>query len=136
MSKNLKSSLVLIAFLGVIFLGVFGTFWVGKNATRHEKAEVVECTVQAAGHTVEIKDGKVIPQYLDAKVCDKLTIINRDDRLRLIAFGVHDDHIYYNGITEKVLKKDQSLSVTLNQTGVYLFHDHIQDEVQGQFNVQ
>lgn len=136
MSKNLKSSLGLVAFFGVIFLVVFGTFWIGKNSTRHEKAEVVECSSEGAEHTVEIKDDKATPQYLDVKVCDKLTIVNRDDKLRIIAFGVHDSHIYYDGITEKVLGKDQSLSVILNQTGLYLFHDHIQDEVQGQFNVQ
>ncbi len=131
-----KQHLLLFLFLIFIALVVFGTFWLGKNATKHEKADIVECTQAGAEHTVEIKNSEVIPQYVDAKVCDKLTIINRDDKLRLIAFGVHDEHIYYDGITEKALKKDQSLSATLNQTGIYLFHDHIEDKVQGQFNVR
>ncbi len=131
-----KQHLILCSFLLFVVLVIFGTFWIGKNATKHEKAEVVECSQQGFEHIVEIKDSKVTPQYLDGRVCDKLTIINRDDKLRIIAFGLHDSHIYYDGITEKVLRKDQNLSVTLNQPGAYLFHDHIQDEVQGQFNVQ
>lgn len=115
---------------------VFGTFWLGKNATKRQAAEAQNCQAEGPSHVIEIKNDKFTPDYIDAKICDKLTIVNRDDKLRLVAFGVHDEHIYYDGVTEKVLKKDEQLTISLNQAGIYIFHDHLQEEVQGRFKVQ
>src|SRR3989344_4139794 len=66
-----------------------------------------------ASHQVRIRADKASPAHIDAKLCDKLTITNRDDRDRLMAFGQHDNHISYDGVSERVLGKGQSLTVTL-----------------------
>lgn len=132
MGKTLLVPLFVIAM--VVIAG--GTFLIGKNATKNEKAETVDCRAKGPSHNVEIRNGQTVPSYTQAKSCDELTITNKDDKLRLISFGVHDEHISYDDVTEKALKKDESLSVTLNQPGKYIFHDHFQEEVSGQFNVE
>ncbi len=131
-----KSLLFLPIFTAVVILIGIGTFLMGKNATKRETAAVQDCHFKGSAHTVEIKNDRFIPESVNAKICEELTIVNKDDKLRLVAFGVHNQHIYYGGMTEKVLKSDQELTVTLNQAGTYIVHDHLQEEVQGEFSVQ
>lgn len=128
--------LVLPFFVVLVALISFGAFFIGQNATEREAPETTNCESVGSSHVVEIKNDRFTPDSVDAKICDELTIVNKDDKLRLVAFGVHSQHIYYDGVTEKTLKKDQQLTVTLNQTGTYIFHDHLQEEVQGEFSVQ
>ena len=89
----------------------------------------------AQSHSVMIMDSKAEPSKITAKLCDTLTITNMDDIAREVAFGPHEDHIAYDGVAERVLSKDQSLTVTLNQAGAFRFHDHLHDEIQGYFTV-
>jgi hypothetical protein len=84
---------------------------------------------------VVIENSQLSVAHVDAKLCDTLTLINKDTRLRVMAFGQHDNHQAYDGVTEQVLAEGQSLTVTLNQLGTFRFHDHTQDEVQGTFTV-
>ena len=86
-------------------------------------------------HTVTIRKGVVTPAHIDATRCDRLEIINQDDSPRLIAFGPHDKHISYNGVSEGLLRHDQKLTLTLGVTGAYPFHDHDDWRVSGIFNV-
>lgn len=96
-----------------------------------------EC--QGAANTrhfsVTIRDGKVDNDHVQGKLCDSMTITNRDAISREIAFGPHEDHVPYDGIAERVVNKDQSLTVTFNKSGSYHWHDHIHDEVEGYFTV-
>lgn len=86
-------------------------------------------------YQVVIKADKVSPGTTQARMCDRLTITNEDPVTRLIAFGPHEHHVPYDGVTERLLTQNQSLTITLNQTGAFLFHDHLHDEVQGGFVV-
>lgn len=86
-------------------------------------------------HQVVIQNSQVQPQRTYGKLCDKMTITNRDNIQRLIAFGPHEHHTPYDGVTERLLSQNQSLTVTLNQAGNFRFHDHIHDVVQGYFTV-
>jgi len=87
-------------------------------------------------YSVMIMDGKVEPAgTVTAKLCDTLTITNMDSEAREIAFGPHEQHVPYDGVAEKVLNKDQSLTITLNKAGTYHWHDHEHDEVEGYFKV-
>lgn len=95
----------------------------------------VGCNHSQTTHIVIIQDNTTSPEHIEALLCDKLTITNNDDKLRYIAFGVHNEHITYDGITEKNLKKGESFTVTLNQSGSYIFHDHNQEEVEATFTV-
>lgn len=134
----MKKVFIALPFIAIVAIISASTFWIGKNAakSKSQRAEIVDCQNKGEFHAVEIKNNQAIPALTKAKLCDKLTIVNKDDKLRLMAFGNHNAHIKYNGITEKTLKKDESLSVTLNQAGTYIFHDHLQEEVGGQFIVQ
>jgi plastocyanin len=94
------------------------------------------CQKKGASHIVTIKDSKVEPAHTDGKLCDTLTIKNTDDILRFIAFGQHDEHQPYDGVSEKTVEKGQEFTVTMNQAGSYKFHDHLHDEVEGTFSVK
>jgi uncharacterized membrane protein YukC len=93
------------------------------------------CTKQGKHYTVAIVQGLAAPANTIAKRCDVLTITNNDNAVRLMAFGLHEKHEPYDGITEKVLSKNQSLTVTLVQTGNFRFHDHLDNSSQGTFTV-
>ncbi|MEX2014702.1 MAG: cupredoxin domain-containing protein [Candidatus Saccharimonadales bacterium] len=135
-SKVKRVPWVVPGFLALVILISFGTFFIGKNTAKREAAQVEDCLTKGPDHMIEIKNDKFTPESVDAKICDELTIVNKDEKLRLVAFGLHDKHIYYDGITENALKKDESMTITLNQIGTYIFHDHLQEEVEGQFSVQ
>ncbi len=93
------------------------------------------CGKSGQTYLIKIKDNHVSPENSYAKKCDKLTFINSDKVSRLIAFGPHEEHQAYDGISEKILKYNQSFSINLNQTGLYHFHDHLDDSVSGYFSV-
>lgn len=94
-----------------------------------------KCAATLATHDVSIHGSVASPDRIEAKLCDRLVITNEDDRLRLIAFGTHNNHQAYDDVTEKVLSQGQSLAITLNQRGSYEFHDHLQDTLIGYFTV-
>lgn len=98
-------------------------------------SKIFTCATRHVNHQVKIQYSVIMPIHTQARLCDSLTITNRDDRLRLIAFGPHDHHAAYDGVTEKTLGLDQSLTITLNQLGTYSFHDHIADQLVGSFTV-
>jgi hypothetical protein len=131
--KPITSTLALI-FAG--FLVYLGTHALAQRflIAKPEKESAV-CSQGNVTHFVNIYDGVATPKDIVGKMCERLTIINHDDRIRLIAFGVHDKHQTYDGFTQKALAKEQSLTVTLNQAGTYRFHDHIDDQAQGTFTV-
>lgn len=97
--------------------------------------DTITCAQTGTVHKITIRHGLAQPVHTEAKLCDKLTITNTDNQLRLLAFGVHEAHHAYNGVIEKLLLKGQSLVITLNKTGNYRFHDHLDDGVQGSFTV-
>lgn len=97
--------------------------------------DTVVCTGAGTGHFVYIQDGNAEPASTSGKLCDTLTIINKDTKLRLIAFGPHDHHIAYDGVTEEALAENQSMSITLDKVGTYTFHDHVDDTSVGTFTV-
>ena len=134
--KELNSLVIIIGILvagGAIFFGA--QYFADRYLSPDIKSSIVECSGQHANHDVTIKNDKLSATHVNASLCDTLTITNQDNEMRLIAFGEHEHHTPYDGVTEEALKQGQSLSVTLNQLGNFKFHDHIHDEVQGTFTV-
>lgn len=86
-------------------------------------------------HQANIENDQVSPKNTEGKLCDTLTITNLDKQTRDIAFGKHDEHIEYDGVIEEPVAPGKSLTVTLNKTGSYLFHDHDDETVGGTFTV-
>jgi hypothetical protein len=86
-------------------------------------------------HRVIVKDDTVDPTTTYASKCDTLVITNLDANQRLMAFGKHDNHISYDGVSEQLLNQGQSLTVHLIKSGSYIFHDHSDQMVRGSFVV-
>ena len=142
--KHLRLAAIIVAMIvvgGVVF---FGTQYVadnyldgrGSQATAEHSHETQTCKKTGQSHSVVIQGDTMIPQHTYAVLCDTLTVTNQDDIERDLAFGVHDHHQAYDGQTENMLKKGQSITVVLNQAGTFKFHDHLHDEVQGTFTVK
>ena len=131
---------VVLAIVGILSLGalvVFGTLYLSDRfLPAPTKNKPLACATTGVTHTASIVNGTVSPIHINAKHCDVLTIVNNDSVVRRMAFGQHDEHIVYNGVSERILKQNESLTVTLDQTGEYLFHDHYQESTQGTILVQ
>lgn len=138
MLKKLASPLLVI--IGVVG-AVCGVVYLSNMYMTNQKNEKSAGSAACAGtnstsHLVVIKDGVVTPETTNATRCDMLTIINNDSKTREIAFGQHDNHIEYGGVSEKPVAPGESLTITLDKLGEYIFHDHYQEEVGGTFSVK
>lgn len=121
------------AILVLIAVGIVSLVVVSSSTYLNRSKQ--DCTHTGQNHLATIQHNNVTPAATIGSACDTLTIVNHDNIERLIAFGVHEAHVPYNGVAEKILKKDQSFTITLDQLGNFRFHDHIHDEVQGTFTV-
>lgn len=95
------------------------------------------CVGSSTMHMVVIKNGVANPSHTDAHLCDTIMFMNEDSVSRFIAFGPHDHHELYGGVEGLELssaQEDQTL--TLNEAGTYTFHDHLHDEMTGDFTVK
>jgi plastocyanin len=88
-------------------------------------------SAQPQSRIIMIMDNHVEPSITNARLCDTVTITNMDNVAREIAFGPHENHVAYDGVSEKVLNLGQTLTITLNKAGDVHFHDHLHDEVDG-----
>ena len=128
---------IIFACIAVVVIAGGSVFALAQHRTSDspKTPAAVQCRGQHASHVVTIKDSIMSPVRTQASLCDTLTITNDDDALRLLAFGPHDHHMPYDGVTEKLLQQGQSLTVTLDQAGAFTFHDHLHDSLVGQFTV-
>lgn len=134
-----RGKIILISVLAVIGVAVLaGVSYVATSSyLNHQYASLHGgCSPNQTNHTIVVKNGRAVPNSLQAARCDTLTITNLDDESRMIAFGHHEMHMAYDGVSEKMLEKDQSFTVTLVQTGDFRLHDHEHDEVQATFEVK
>jgi hypothetical protein len=129
----ITGSLIIFAAVGVyVVVHIFALRYLD---TKQSPNAEITCKTTGDTHTVIIANRQAVPRHTKAKMCDRLTIVNQDVTLREMAFGEHDSHQAYDGVFEKFLKQNESLTITLNRQGTYLFHDHIHDEVAGDFTV-
>lgn len=132
--KKLKTVSVVTAFTVVSVSIVLATIQLSSRYLASTKASA-SCTGQNANHRAVIEHERINPSHIKAKLCDTLTIVNNDAKSRLIAFGQHDRHVSYDGVSETALKRGEQVTITLNKAGTYLFHDHMDDTVAGNFTV-
>jgi cytochrome o ubiquinol oxidase subunit IV len=86
-------------------------------------------------HMIELKNNAANPAHTDAKLCDTIIFFNADSTAREIAFGEHEKHEAYAGNPGGLLRQGRNLVVTLTESGTYKFHDHLLDELSGDFTV-
>lgn len=137
MQKSLYAFIAIGGLLMISAMLYFGVHSLSGKYLDSQKStpNIVACTGEHRQHNIEIKNNLASPAYVYASLCDRLTITNRDNRIRLIAFGEHDRHQAYGGVSEKALKKGESLDLQLNQAGIFLYHDHFQESAKGSFSV-
>jgi hypothetical protein len=132
---------ILAIICGVLSIGALVFLSIATIANKYlhtqnqNKIVAGPCPTIGRTHSVTITNGIARPRATSAALCDTLHIINRDNQLRLVAFGEHDKHQLYDGVSEKALEKGQTLAVVLNQTGTFVFHDHLTDDSAGSFTV-
>ena len=137
MTRRTKITLIIILATICATLASFGAVWAVSSYLDHQYASLHDgCYPNQPNHTIVVKDDRADPVRLEMNRCDTLTVTNLDDVSREMAFGVHEKHLAYDGITEKVLNKGESFTVTLVQTGDFKVHDHEHDEVGATFLVK
>lgn len=107
-----------------------------ENITQIDGRDTGACKELRAGHIVTISNGQASPAQIQAKRCDILTFINYDEQNREMAFGAHPNHDGYGGMFEVKLDGDHPETITLNQAGEFMFHDHLDPTVYGYFSVE
>jgi cytochrome o ubiquinol oxidase operon protein cyoD len=93
------------------------------------------CQQLGSNHQVVIKNGQVRPIHTSANKCDTLTFISLDSVGREIAFGDHPAHQAYVGQTDLPVTRMHNQTITLSQVGTYKFHDHLEEQIAGDFTV-
>jgi plastocyanin len=131
MSKT-RTGLVMVGLLAIASVGAFFIF---SAANHFLSTDSSQCHTPGINHRVNIQNDAFSVQKISGLLCDTLTITNIDDKIRNIAFGEHDDHQPYNGVTEKILQKNGSFTITFDKTGTFEVHDHLQNETQAFFTV-
>ena len=135
LNASVKIGLVVAGAIILVALTIWGAIWVSHVETRKAEAAYPKCQGKHAAHTATIQNDKVRPVHTAAKRCDTLTIMNLDDQDRIVAFGQHEHHTAYDGVSERYLNQNGKFNVTLVQPGNFRFHDHDDDTVQGTFTV-
>ena len=130
-----KAGLIVSAFFSLIALTIFGAIRVSHIESNKAAAAYPKCQGQHQVHKVVIQNDKAVPQHIDGQRCDTLVITNLDAQDRIIAFGPHEDHVAYDGVSERYLSQNGTFKVTLVQPGNFRLHDHVDDVVQGTFTV-
>jgi hypothetical protein len=129
-------TLTFVGMLVLTGLAIVGAIWLTHTQTAQFGNAKQRCQDAAVTvHRVTIEHDTVTPAHTAARRCDKLIITNLDSKPRLLAFGRHEDHISYDGVSERVVPQGQSLQITLITTGTYLFHDHDEATITGTFTV-
>jgi len=137
LKKRVKISVVVVLSAVVVIIIAVGAIHFTSRYLDNQYAKLHEgCKPNQPNHLVVIQNDNAVPDNIVASRCETLTIKNLDNEDRMIAFGLHEDHVPYDGVSEQLMSLGQSLTVTLVQTGNFRFHDHVHDEVQATFEVK
>jgi hypothetical protein len=135
--RNKLSNVGIVVAVVLATVTVLGASQIAQKQLDHGTTVSKQCDKAApTNHMIFIENDVATPEHTEAHQCDTLTITNRDDQIRLMAFGIHEAHAPYDGMETKLLSKDQSFTVTLVEPGqIFRVHDHEHDEVQATFTV-
>lgn len=126
-----KLKLITLGIIALIIGGGGGNFLYHVLSTPAHAGDKLACSGTHRDYQIFINDNTASPGHIDAKLCDTIEFTNQGETGVLIAFGEHEDHVAYNGITERMLNKGESFTITADHTGEVKFHDHIHDKVTG-----
>ena len=135
--SRLKSTLQTFGILITVVIVGCG-FWFGSREylSRKSDAKIAEATKECPANTPTtnhlwlISGNEFQPTSMSIPRCDTVTVLNKDDRTRYIAFGEHDSHIEYDGLDEQILHASQSFDFVAIEIGTFKIHDHLDDHVE------
>lgn len=154
--KPLYNVVFFVSTVGLILVVVFGSIFimdhlhynmappqdVTKKLAQDEAIAQVggektgACTDFGANHQVVIRDGKISPVHIDAKLCDTLSFINEDTKSYDLVFGEKSQPTTYGGETGIPIRKSYPTTITLNQeSSNLLFRDSLNPMMTGYFTV-
>lgn len=153
--KPLYNVVFFTATVGIIVLAVGGSLFIMDNLYRNMSPQQAiqklaqdegiaqvggkktgACQEIKANHRVIIRDDTATPNFTSARLCDTLTFISEDKVVHEIAFGTHPGHEAYGGDSEEIVLNGRPKTITLNEAGHYVFHDHLHPAITGQFSVE
>ncbi len=124
--KNIIIAVVVI----LILVGGFLFLSSSKNSNNTSKTASSSSQTANAGATIEFKDGVFSPSSVLIKSGTKITWVNRSPEEIQIGANPHPIHDgnreLSGGEFVLTLESGDSKSVTLNQTGTFSFHNHLQ----------
>ena len=137
MNKRLKIIAIILIALVLGAAATYGSIIVVSSYLDQQYTSLHDgCPPRQSNHVITIQNNIASPEHVAALRCETLTVKNLDTPTRLMAFGVHEKHISYDGISEQELGQSESFTVTLVQTGDFIIHDHHNDDVKSTFTVQ
>lgn len=137
MNKRLKTVLIALLVITLIIAATFGSIRIVSAYLDQQYVSLHDgCAPRQTNHIVTIENNVMSQDHVAALRCDTLTIKNLDADTRLMAFGVHEKHVTYDGISEQEIGQNQSFTVTLIQKGDFKVHDHHNDDVKTTFTVE
>jgi cytochrome o ubiquinol oxidase subunit IV len=99
-------------------------------------AQTGACQGNKNNHIVVIKNNVASPAHIQAGRCDTLTFLNEDAGKREMVFGPHPNYHNYGGEDMVVLDDGRPETITLNESGSFMFHDHLKPTVSGHLMVE
>lgn len=129
-----RDKLMFIFVLLIAFVLLFYHGFIHTGLIKVPAAKAVDCSAyrEPSVYTVEIINDSFRPSLVNAKICDKIKFVNKEDVLHQPATGPHPTHTSYPGFDSlKPLKNGEEYTFTLNRPGSYSFHDHLTPKMTG-----
>jgi hypothetical protein len=92
------------------------------------KGHAASCNTTGRQHILTVTNDTFPTSRLTLARCDSVKIFNDGNETYELAFGEHENHIYYPGFNnEQTLKPNEFVTFTAVQSGTYSLHDHLRD---------
>ena len=133
----LFSAIVLAAIAALGILGLSARDYLDNASAGEHLTHNTSCDDAKTGkdHSVVIENGVFVPAQLVVTHCDTITISNRDETQKLLAFGQHDHHVVYDTLSESAIRHGDSFTFTATEEGTFLLHDHYNENTRLEFSV-
>lgn len=153
--KPLYNVVFFFATAGIIVITIGASLFIMDNLYRNmtpdevtlrqaQKEGIAEISHESTGackenkknHIVTLKNGMSDPTHVMAKHCDTLTFINGDNHERELIFRTEGGEVSYGGEDSVVLDDGRPETITLNETGIFIFQDRETPALSGHFMVE
>jgi hypothetical protein len=133
-NKQTLIAALLIVAVAVIGLTVYSSS--PKKAADTTPAPSAEtCSTTGADVYLTVNDDGFDKPSLSAHRCDRLVLHNAGSQDHWPALGSHPHHIQYPGLPDRVMQAGETRSVVLVEAGDFEYHDHLNEEQEGQLDI-